>query len=532
MNVCSEQHSYRETGKFSSLILDYIDEAPALRDFHHGWPSIDSVKVAITRRKGFSTDRPLLVQALEGQYASVVLSQKTHDQIDSLRRENTFTITTAHQCNIFLGPLYTIFKTLQAIRVADALNEKIPDCHFVPVFYLGSEDADLDELDHIHLFGETLKWRTGQRGAVGRMFVDQELIGLIEQQAQLLSAMPHGAEWMAYIRESYVPGITLADATFRLLHALFASRGLIVLQPDQPSLKAAMHELFWDELNNGRSAAAVVSTNDRLKKLGYSPQAFARPINLFYLTDGLRERIERLNEKWVLTHAGKTWEASDLKTELSDHPERFSPNVILRGIYQETILPNLLYVGGGGELAYWLQLKDVFDRYQVPFPLLQLRASVQWMDSGSSTRMRALGVTYPDLFLPVEKILDEGIDAKTRSLLDLSEQRSILERAYSEVSQQATGIDPTLVAHVESLRVRALKKIDDLERKMIRAARRKMSDRRTQIETLQRRIFPGNGLQERWENVGYYYAQYGTAYFDLLYNRMNPFGAEFIWLSE
>ena len=189
-------------------------------------------------------------------------------------------------------------------------------------------------------------------------------------------------------------------------------------------------------------------------------------------------------------------------------------------------------MGGGGELAYWMQLKQVFQAYAVPFPLLQLRASVQWMEAHSVHRMESLAITPEQLFQSSEAILKGKIDEETRARLDLSDVVSALTDRYESLSDRAASIDPTLKAHVEALRVKAIQKVKALEKKMTRAQRRKMSDLQMQIESLQRAVFPGNGLQERWENPGFYYARYGRAYFDRIYDRIDPFDVSFYWMLE
>lgn len=532
MNVRAEKHTYRETGKFLPLVLDYLEQRPLIGSLHHGLPSVQSIKESIERRRSFSTDRVRLVASFQQQYQSLPAHARAQEQIRSLSRENTYTITTAHQCNIFLGPLYTLYKALHAIRIADELNRQLPEYHFVPVFYLGSEDADLAELDHIHLMGEELKWRTDQRGAVGRMKVDQGLIDLIDRQAQLLSAFPHGSKWIEHIRTAYQLGSTLADGSFSLLHQLFADKGLLVLEPDQAGLKSLMHDAFWKEVDQSASYQAVSVANAQLTEWGYSAQAHARPINLFYLLGDRRERIERAGSGWTLSDGSRQWNEVEMKQALQEHPERFSPNVILRGLYQETILPNLVYIGGGAELAYWLQLKSVFDAFGVPFPLLELRASMQWMEDGLAKRMQRLNLNPADLFRPTDDLLRDRMSLQERAQLDLQMPMNKLIDLYGQLSNQAAAVDPTLGPHVESLRVQALKKIEALAKKMERAQRRKMTIQRTQIQQLQQAAFPGGGLQERRDNAAYYYSLHGEEWLDRLYAEMDPFGRSFTWLFE
>ena len=531
MLAAAEHHSYRETGLFSDLILDYLDNLPALRPFHQGLPSVVHVQEAIERRKQFPTDRTKLVAALQQQYSIVDAGTITNQQIQSLLTDNTFTITTAHQCNLFLGPAYTIYKILHAIKMADDLNATDPEHHFVPVFYIGSEDADLAELNHIQILGSWLEWNTDQTGAVGRMHVDAALIALIDALRSTLGAFPQGGSWTDLLQDAYAEGRTLAEATFRLLHRLFADRGLLMLQPDTPSLKASMRTVFLDELLQGSSFEQVAQTDQKLKASGYPNQAHARPINLFYLQAGRRDRIERVGDEWLVAQSSIRWKESDLRAELENHPERFSPNVILRGLYQESILPNLVYVGGGGELAYWLQLRGVFEYHQVPFPLLQLRASIQWLDLVALDKLEVLKMNPVDLFKATDQILDENMDAATRERIDLSQSLLAIQTQYEVLRQQAVSADSTLDQHVRALAAHAVGRIEELQKKMKRAERRKLATRKDRIEVLKQVVFPGGGLQERTENPGSYYAVYGTEYFDWIYANLPVWENQFTWLK-
>ncbi|HEX7846853.1 MAG TPA: bacillithiol biosynthesis cysteine-adding enzyme BshC, partial [Chitinophagaceae bacterium] len=375
MDCIATRIPYRQTNAFSNIILDYLDHAEALKKFYAQPPSLQGIQKAIEERKKFTTNREVLVQELKKQYEAVSVSEQTKKNIESLLSPKSFTITTAHQNNIFTGPLYFIYKIVHAIKLADHLNESLPGNHFVPVYYIGSEDADLDELNHIWLEGEKLVWKTKQKGAVGRMKVDKELTRLIRLIEGQISVLPHGEEIISLLKDSYSEGKTIQDATFHFVNSLFAEYGLVVLLPDNAALKKQMVAIFEDDLCNQTASAIVEASAKKLEEAGYKVQANPREINLFYLKDDLRERIEFVNGEWKVVNGSGKFSKEELLQELRDHPERFSPNVILRGLYQETILPNIAFIGGGGETAYWLQLKELFEHYKVPFPVLVLRNS-------------------------------------------------------------------------------------------------------------------------------------------------------------
>ncbi len=213
MNCTSTRLPYRQTGAFSRIALDYIDQVPALKPFFAHTPSLQGIQKAIEVRQQKPGNRDILVQELKKQYESIAITEKVKTNIDSLLSANTFTITTAHQNNIFTGPLYFIYKIIHAIKLADSLKTSLPAYNFVPVYYIGSEDADLDELNHIWLGGEKLIWETKQTGAVGRMKVDKGLLKLIGLMEGQLLVLPHGKEIIELLKTLYKDDPVLSKIT-------------------------------------------------------------------------------------------------------------------------------------------------------------------------------------------------------------------------------------------------------------------------------------------------------------------------------
>src|ERR1700761_8065923 len=323
---------YRQTGYFSRIITDYLDHTPALTPFYAHPASPEGYTAALEARKRSSpVDRSTLGSILKEQYASLPAAPAVTKNIDSLGKENTFTVCTAHQPAIFTGHLYFIYKILHTIRLAEWLKEQHPGMRFVPLFYMGSEDADLEELGHVFLGGEKLVWETKQTGSVGRMTTKglDKLYYRIEGE---LSVQPYGKELMAMLKAAYLESPDIQTATFKLLHELFAEYGLIVLIADRADLKAQMIAVFEDDLFRQEPTRIV---NEGITALSeqYKIQANPRPINLFYMKDALRNRIEREGDGFVVVDTSIRFTPSELKEELHQHPERFSPNVILRGLY-------------------------------------------------------------------------------------------------------------------------------------------------------------------------------------------------------
>lgn len=532
MNCISSHIPYRQTNAFSKIALDYIDQSTALKPFYAHPPSLQGIQKAIESRKKFKTDRDVLVQELQKQYAGVTTTDKVKKNIDSLLSNETFTVTTAHQNNIFTGPLYFIYKIVHAIRLADHLKALLPQQEFVPVFYIGTEDADLDELNHIYLGGEKLIWETKQTGAVGRMKIDKDLLKLIDRMQGQLSVLPNGNEIIGLLKEYYKEGHTIQSATFDFVNHLFAEYGLIVLLPDNAALKKQMIPIMEDDLLNQTASGIVESSTQRLEDAGYKVQAHPREINLFYMVEDKRERIVKQGTRYRAQGTSLDKDEAELRKELSDHPERFSPNVILRGLYQEMVLPNIAFIGGGGETAYWLQLKDLFDHYKIPFPVLVLRNSFLLIEKKWQEKIASLGFNVEDLFLPEQEMMNKLVLRESRNETKLNGSLSQLEKLYDTFKKQASAVDTTLEKHVDALKTKTVYRLQELEKKMLRAERRKFSDQQRQLRTIRENLFPGNGLQERKENLSYYYAKWGSGFIKKLYDQSLNLEQEFIVITE
>jgi bacillithiol biosynthesis cysteine-adding enzyme BshC len=532
MDCTSTRLPYRQTGAFSRIALDYIDQAAALKPFFAHPPTLQGIQKSIDARKKVSTNRQVLVQELKKQYKDIETSDKVKKNIESLLSADTFTITTAHQNNIFTGPLYFIYKIIHTIKLADHLKDLLPKQNFVPVFFIGSEDADLDELNHIYLGGEKLAWETKQTGAVGRMKIDKALINLITRMEGQLSVLPNGTEIIDLLKQYYKEGTTIQDATFRFVNNLFAEYGLVILLPDNAALKKEMIKVFEDDLLYRTDSDILEKSAERLQSAGYKIQANPREINLFYLKDDLRERIVKQGTRYKVQGTSLDLSEDELKNELRNYPERFSPNVILRGLYQETILPNIAFIGGAGETAYWLQLKDLFEHYKIPFPVLVLRNSFLIVEKKWKEKINHLGFTVEDLFLPEQELMNRLVAKESKNETKLNGPLTELEQLYESFKRQATAVDGTLEKHVDALKLQTVHRLQELEKKMLRAEKRKFTDQQRQIHAIKEHLFPGNGLQERQENLCYYYARWGNSFIQKLYDHSLGLEQEFVIIEE
>ena len=521
MKFNATQIPYRATGLFSNLVNDYMESKGTAQSFVEYNATIDGYKKAIEQRASFSTNRKVLVEVLQNQYTqltkevsgSSALNNKesfklVNDNVHLLLKENTFTVTTAHQPNIFTGPLYFIYKIVHAIQLAAELKKQFPQHNFVPVYYMGSEDADLQEVGSYNLAGEAYQWNTKQKGAIGRMKVDDELIQLLQNLEGYWSVKPLGKEALEVLKQAYQKGKTISEATLALVHGYFGRYGLVVIQPDDAKLKSLFIDVMEKELRTGFSQKAIGATKEKLAST-YHVQSDGRDLNLFYLKENSRARIEKQGSTYTIVDTDIRFTEEEIVKELHANPERFSPNVILRGVYQETILPGVAFIGGGGELAYWMELKNVFNEVKVHYPILQLRNSFMFMNEKQTAHWNSLGFTLEHLFKPVLELELGYIKNQTKENLALTNHIASLNDLYTSIQQDVIKIDTSLGDHAKNLSIQAQKKLALLEKKMIRAEKRKQQTSIDRIQAIKGSLFPRNSLQERVENFAEWVGDYG-----------------------
>lgn len=531
MNFTASAISYKQTNSFSKLAVDYVEGAEALKPFYAYTPDLEGIKTAIANRKNVKINRKGLVAQLQKQYKGYKNAAKINANIELLLKENSFTICTAHQPNIFTGHLYFIYKILHAIKLADELSRQLPQFHFIPVYFMGSEDADLQELGTINVHGKIYTWNTSQKGAVGRMKIDDGFITLIDELEAQLGVEKHGAELITKLKQAYIKGKTVEQATFDFVHELFADYGLVIFLPDNADAKKEFATVIQKELTGQFSQKALQQSLASLSDL-YKVQVAGRPVNLFYLTDELRERLDVNDNEYVVNGTAMRFSQKEILEEVKNHPERFSPNVILRPVFQEMLLPNIIFIGGGAEIAYWLELKNVFDEVDAFFPVLILRNSFTIIPKKITEKIQLLGLATNELFESSNSLKDNYVKKMSANRLSLSDEKLALIKAYHSIRESATKVDPTLSKHVWALQEKSKHKLDELEKKMLRAEKLKFEAGLRQLDKIKDCLFPGDILQERVDNFLPYYAQYGNAFIEMLYKNSGAWQQQYCILTE
>lgn len=521
---------YRDTGYFSHFVTDYLSGTPQTKPFYKYTPDKNGIAEAIKERGKYPIDRKTLVDILTKQYADLTKHEKVEKNLRLLADENTYTVCTAHQPNLLTGYLYFIYKIIHAIKLAEELQQQHTGQNFVPVYYMGSEDNDLDELGTFRYNGKKYVWDgDGQKGAVGRMRT-KGLKTLLNTVFNFFGPPGNNSnELKELLTKAYLEHQNLANATQYLVNELFGRYGLIVLNPDEAAFKNIIIPIMEDDLLN-ETPYSMVSA--QIEKLPHKAQAQPRPINLFYLKDGLRERIEKRGDTWIVVNTDLKWDKIKLLAELHAHPERFSPNVILRGLFQESILPDVAFIGGGAEVAYWLQLKTLFENYKIFYPTILLRQSVLWVKPGEVKLKDQLQLGINEIFKQEASLIKDYVVKNSSDKWQVDTETVAVENILSQLKKKATALDPTLKASSEAALAKIRYQLQVLEKKMLRAEKKKMHTQLLKITRLKNVLFPGNSLQERIENFSEYYLHYGPAFFDMLKEAMQPAQQQFLVIED
>jgi bacillithiol synthase len=504
---------YKSTHFFSKLVEDYTENDEKLTPFYNVKPIETNIDALISKKQKSYTQRETLVNYFKKKYTTLTPQQQ--QSLDNLAFFNCFTITTAHQPNIFTGPLYFIYKIVHTIKIADELNKKSANEKFVPIFFMGSEDADLEELGAIEIQHKKLQWQTNQTGAVGRMKVDKNFIALIQEIEGQIAVNPFGSSLIQLFKECYVIDANIQDCTFNLINKLFGKYGLLVLVPDDALLKKNFEPIIQKELLHQFSAPKVTETVNQLNT-HYKVKQTGRELNLFYLIDNKRERIIKEKEKYRIDKLDLFFTRNEILAELSNFPERFSANVILRPVFQEFILPNIIFVGGGGELTYWLQLKKVFEEVEVDYPMLVLRNSFMLYTAKQSSKLNKMGISIESLFEPYEAVFKNLVVRNTQKSLSVEENIVTFKNEFERLKDKANQIDTTLVTHIEALQKQAVKKVEALEEKFLRAEKRNHQVTKQQLLNIYNDLFHKQSLQERNENFAFFFSVFGESFIEMI----------------
>lgn len=509
----------------------YLLGDAALRPFYKYEVNLEEFSKVIENKVFTTAQRQVLVQELERQYANIDASKASLENIQKLRQDNCYSIITAHQPNLFTGPLYFIYKIISVLNLVQQLQKRYPNQEFVPVFWTGGEDHDFQEVNHLNLFGKRFAWEDEQGGAVGAYHIDslrpildavKEVLGQGEQ-AQILAEA---------LERFYASAADYNEAATKFVNWIFGAYGLVIANGNSTAFKKMMIPIFKEELLHQSSKTIVENTARQLEAAGFKQQAHVRDINLFYLSKNQRNRIVKEEDMYKILDLNLHFREAEILQELELHPEKFSPNVVLRPLFQETIFPNLAYIGGGGELAYWLERQAQFEHYKIPFPMLIRRSSVLWVESNDAKRLEKLGIEVEDLFEETENLIKTYITKNSEGELSFNKEQDDLNQILEQILSKTKQIDASLEQTILAQQAQIQKFIENLEQRLVRAEKKKNETSLEQIRKVKAKLFPGNGLQERHDNFLALYSRHGNLFLEVLMEHLNPLDKNFVVVIE
>ncbi|MGI9527282.1 MAG: bacillithiol biosynthesis cysteine-adding enzyme BshC [Weeksellaceae bacterium] len=514
---------FKDTG-ISTLIKNYLAEKEELRSFYHRFPHKENYQKQAEEKLAHYEHRETLHNAITKQMAEVNLHDKQKENLKLLKNPKTVTVTTGHQLNLITGPLYFIYKIIHTIRICDDLNSNSHDIHYVPIYWMATEDHDFEEINHFNTYKKTYQYDAPSGGFVGDIasFSAKETLNTFFED---LPDNKFSEDLKSIISKAYKETNDLSQATRILVNELLGKYGILILDGNDKALKELMIPYFKKELTTSRTQDIIEDTNVQLS--AYKNQAYAREINLFYLHNNQRERIEKVKDKFILVDSNTTFTEDSFIEILRNHPERFSPNVILRPLYQEVILPNVAYVGGGGEIAYWLQLKAMFSAYHITFPMLVLRNSMLILPNAMKHKASSLDLISAKMFKPKFELKREIVEANSNLFKQVEILKQRLAKNFDALEEIAKQTGDDFAQMVRAQKKKQMNGYDKLNHRLNLSEQKQQDAIIKKLEETYDYMFPQGNWQERYINFSEFYKYNGSDLFAKIYSAISPFNSRY-----
>jgi bacillithiol synthase len=518
----------REVPGWPRISRDYIEKAGRAAEFFNG----DFRDPAAFERqteavRGRALRRDALAAVLGDQNRRYGCGPRTLARIEQLDGGKAAAIVTGQQVGLFSGPLYTIYKALTAVHLADALSAGGRGT-YVPIFWMASDDHDAAEVDHIGLLDRDnapQNLRCPFPSPEAKIPLSERPVpGEIAETLQRLDELTPDSEFkagiLARLREDYAPGRPFTEAFGRWMTRLFEASGLVFLDPGDPRLRALGADVFRREIaGNSPSTRRARETSARLAEAGYEPAIHLHEgiLNLFFI-DGERRTIESKDDGFLIKETGRAFGRDELAALAERQPALFSPNVLLRPLYQDALLPTVAYIGGPGEIAYFAQMKGVYEDFDLPMPLLVPRRSATIMESKIGRVLDKYGIRLPDLWRDAEgtigRIAEQQVPETLRE--GLARASGHFEEDLEILKAAIAAFEPTLGEAAGQAQGKIRQQLEFLDKKVRQAAKKKDEIAQRQLRKAVDNLCPGGHLQERVFNVAPYLMKYGTSFLERL----------------
>ena len=501
--MMGKKHIDFQTSKlFSKKFNEFILNETKLNCY----PTYDNINNFPSSKSFTSKNRELLHTEFKRQYLNTKLNSAVKDNIESILLDNSYTITTGHQLNIFTGPLYIIYKIISCIKLAENLNKRFPDKKFIPVYWMASEDHDFEEIQSFYSRGKNYVWETETSGSVGN--IDPKSL------EKLIDLLPGVND---FFREAYLKSETLSEAVRKYMNSIFKEYGLLILDPDSEALKKSFSKIIMDDILNN-------SINDIESKSEQKSSVHVRKINFFYKESKLRERIIKREDRYYVNNTEIEFSSVDLKDEIKKNPHKFSPNVIMRCFYQQVILPNAAYIGGPSEVVYWLGFNKFFKHYNLHFPVIVPRDFVLLLSEKSQKIMGRYNIENTDLFLGKAHLEKKALKVLEDRNKNFSDEISKIKNSFNKIADKFYSVDKSMKPHVLANSKKTEKILIQMENRFVKSLKSENKKLVSQVGDLYDEIFPEGSIQERKENIMSYY---NSNFISNLFRELDPLELKF-----
>ncbi|MBT3281787.1 MAG: bacillithiol biosynthesis cysteine-adding enzyme BshC [Cryomorphaceae bacterium] len=465
--------------------------------------------------------RNILTEELTKQYSKVETSDATLENIKLLSNPNTLSVTTGHQLNIFSGPLMVIYKIAQVISTTNYLNLKIKNFNYVPVFWIASEDHDFEEISEVNLHKNKINWKLDSKNLpVGEIKLN-DFKQVKSAYKNSIIDFEYKDKLESIIDDAYKDGETLSTANIKFINSLFAGHGLVIIDSNRRVFKKTFLDNFKNEILDSR---CYVDSNSQISKIkndikSFKPQVNPSDINFFKITKNGRKRIRKNGKKFIVDDEDE-YTLDEIINQIESYPELFSPNVLMRALYQEKILPNVCYVGGPNELKYWMQLKLYFENSSVQFPILKLRTSAFILDKKTSIKITKSNIEMKYFFGKLDDLLDFKINTSSKLNLSFDSLKTTLTNQFDELRRVSIKTNESFIGALNAQEKKQIKGLVDLEKKLRKAEKKNHETEVNKIKSLFESLHPNDSDQERYLNFGNFYSFKGQELIDYIVDKV------------
>ncbi|MCX6564282.1 MAG: bacillithiol biosynthesis cysteine-adding enzyme BshC [Candidatus Aminicenantes bacterium] len=518
----------KDLPRLPRLVHDYFYDYGKVDEFYNGdFRDFAAFERQTERVIARPLPRKLLAEVLIEQNQSYGCGSRTLGHIQKIAEEKACAIVTGQQVGLFSGPLYTIYKALTAIKLAEDLNRRGLGS-YVPVFWLASDDHDLSEIDHIVLLDKDRRLENVRcpmpsgdaKIPASNVILPPDILDCLRRLVDVTRDSEFKAGIIEQLADAYRSGRSMVEAFARWMTRLFASSGLIFMDAGHPGLKALGRDVFYREIaEESPSTEAALATSEKLRQAGYDEQIHLhdRILNIFYAEQG-RRTIQRNAAGFEIKDPPQTFQKEKLLALATDKPFLFSPNVLLRPLYQDALLPTVAYIGGPGEIAYFAQMKGVYDRFELPMPVIYPRKSVTIVEKKIGHILKKYDLQIPEIWSKADHIIPEAAkDAIPESMnAALRLALSHLDQDFESLAREIAAFEPTLKNSAGLAQGRMRQQWSFLEKKILQAAKKRNEIAVQQLRQAIDNLYPNRNLQERVFNIVPYLIKYGPAFMDKL----------------